>query len=105
MKLGKPATWRQLAPVSMVSVFIVLIMAALLWSPGIKLFLLYTFVYLIALTTGALHAAIRNKKIALLPYIVCVFSILHFSYGWGYLKGVIDFMLLRKKSNALKSSR
>ncbi|MBK6527868.1 MAG: hypothetical protein IPG07_21355 [Crocinitomicaceae bacterium] len=26
-----------------------------------------------------------------------VFPVLHFSYGWGYLKGLIDFVILRRK--------
>ncbi|MCB9189676.1 MAG: glycosyltransferase family 2 protein [Flavobacteriales bacterium] len=35
--------------------------------------------------------------------IIGVFYILHFSYGWGYLKGIIDFLFLNKKpSNGSK---
>lgn len=33
------------------------------------------------------------------------FTILHFSYGWGYLEGVVHFLLLRKQPTKTKLSR
>jgi hypothetical protein len=35
-----------------------------------------------------------------LPIMPLVFSAYHFGYGWGFLRGVIDFLLLRKSANA-----
>ena len=42
----------------------------------------------------AMKIAKKKKQI---PRIIFTFLILHISYGWGYLMGIIDFVLLNKK--------
>jgi glycosyltransferase involved in cell wall biosynthesis len=42
-------------------------------------------------------ASQSTKSNARLLQIVFVFWILHFSYGWGYLIGILDFFVLQKK--------
>lgn len=56
---------------------------------AIGLFLYFAAGYLFAYNLASDQFQITN--------IIRVFFILHFSYGWGYLKGLIDFFVLNKK--------
>jgi len=39
----------------------------------------------------------KEKKVCLIPYLFYAFLVSHFSYGLGYLKGVLDFLFFKKK--------
>ena len=39
----------------------------------------------------------KEKKVCLIPYLFYAFLVSHFSYGLGYLKGVVDFLIFKKK--------
>lgn len=50
--------------------------------------------YLMGSIVSAIERADSGKQI---PQIMYSFFILHFSYGWGYLKGIIDFFIMNKQ--------
>ena len=95
-------TWRQLVPlVFVLGIFIGLVGTIII--PGfiwIYLFGLVSYAFL-AIMSGI--SAGRNFKEAF--QVAAVFPVLHFSYGLGYLVGIIEFILFNKKpSNRSKSS-
>ncbi len=49
------------------------------------------------LVLDLLVAAIAARSIPEFNSIVVIFPILHISYGWGYLKGIFDFLILNRK--------
>ncbi|MFN3874681.1 MAG: glycosyltransferase family 2 protein [Flavobacteriales bacterium] len=101
---GTVTTLRQLVPAAFMA--FVLGGAALAWThplmaigyaAGIAL-------YLIAATASAAAAA---RRISDAPGVLAAIATLHTAYGLGYLRGLIDFLLLRRepKAKAAASSR
>jgi glycosyltransferase involved in cell wall biosynthesis len=58
----------------------------LLWVAGL---------YAACLAAAALQTA-RRTDWKLLPLLPLVFVCYHFGYGWGFLRGILDFMILRR---------
>jgi len=59
--------------------------------------LLPLFSYLFFNFFFSLHIALR-KGIGLFPFLPAAFIAVHFGYGSGYLKGVLDFLVLKRRS-------
>jgi glycosyltransferase involved in cell wall biosynthesis len=94
-KLGGVATVRQLIPLFFVLYIVggalLSIVFSLLWLP-------YSFVlmlYFVVLFMMALRESLKKKSMILFQLILSFF-ILHFSYGIGYLKGLIAIITKRK---------
>lgn len=102
-KLGAPATIRQFFPL----LFLLGIIAGILLSLVSSIFF-YAFIavltlyFLIGIVVGGMGAIRTGKAIMalLMPY---VFLNIHLSYGWGYLKGLIN--IARNKTFNVKSNR
>lgn len=94
-KVGGVLTWRQLIPGIMVSSMLILVIGAFFNRYLFLLFLSEAGIYLIVNFVFSLALAMKNG-ISLLFFLMISFIVLHFSYGIGYLKGVIDFMVFRK---------
>ncbi len=95
MKLGKIMTIRQLIPAFFVigliiSGMVALIMEQFLW-PFLFMVLFYLFVDLVFSLSLA-----KQKGFKFLLALPIVFITLHFSYGFGYLKGILDFNIFKK---------
>ena len=95
-KVGGVLTWRQIIPSSFISSLIL----ALLLSFFTKFFLwLFLFIFGLYTTVNfsiSLIIAIKKKDLRLLPFLIASFITLHFSYGFGYLKGIWDFIVFKK---------
>jgi len=94
-KLGSVLTVRQIIPACFVGCMIL----SFLLTPLSVIFLwllvgVFTS-YLIASITSSLYAS-RKHGIKYLPVLPIVFATLHFSYGLGYLRGILDFIILRR---------
>ena len=94
-KIGAVLTWRQLMP----AFFICGLIIPLLLSSAFKffffIFLLNLALYMSANLFFSFTAALKNGLKHML-YLPVIFPTLHFSYGTGYLKGIWDFMILKK---------
>jgi succinoglycan biosynthesis protein ExoA len=55
------------------------------------------FSYLLALLVAALHSA-RRTKWKLLPCLPLVFCCYHFGYGCGFLRGLLEFVILHRRA-------
>lgn len=88
-------TFRQLVPGIFVGLLLILGLMGFLNKYAFLLFLVEVMAYTVANFIFSFLVAVKNK-IALLPYLVVAFAVLHLSYGIGYLKGILDFMVFNK---------
>ena len=95
LKIGAVLTWRQLIPVFFVGSLIIFFSLSLIFKPFLWLLVLVLSFYIVANLYFSLQIAFR-KGLKYLPVLPIVFSTLHFSYGVGYLKGIWDFVVLKK---------
>jgi succinoglycan biosynthesis protein ExoA len=89
---------RQFIPAAFVGALLLALLSALLFAAGKWLFLLVVGSYLLA-NLGAAGLTAR-KDFAALPILPLTFAILHFSYGFGFLKGLIKFRHRRANPNS-----
>lgn len=86
-------TSRQLVPAAFVSYLFVLLLSLLI---GIKVFCFLSLFLVLYVLMAVFMAFRQNSKAITAIKIAYTFFILHFSYGIGYLKGIFDFILLKK---------
>jgi succinoglycan biosynthesis protein ExoA len=103
-----PASWRHLVPGAFVAVLMLLFLLSALCFPWpVKSFAHFTgqlsalcFIsllsfYLLAVLAASVITAARSEW-KLLPVLPLVFPCYHFGYGYGFLRGVWDFVIRRK---------
>ena len=93
-------TLRQLFPAAFVA-FLFSIFLALFIPPYAFLYGVVIGAYLLLSFTFAMRS---SQKMNDVPGIMRCFFILHFYYGWGYLEGLVRFMLLRKPPKTASTS-
>jgi GT2 family glycosyltransferase len=106
--VGKVMTARQLVPSLFLLGLALAAFLALWWDSMIAVLKVISVIYAALDLTISLRAALeRGLRCGL--WLIVVFPILHISYGIGYLKGIIDFVVVRKSETsatvALRSSR
>lgn len=93
-----PAAWRHLAP----GLFILFGLVNLVLLPWVALaplvLLAQISIYGLASLVAAVNTA-RQWGWTLFPIMPLVFACFHFGYGLGFLKGFLDFVILRRKSS------
>lgn len=100
-KLKQPTNVRQFAPPVLVAGIAINILLAFVHP-----FFILGLLMLLLLYIGiSVQTAIQYKNIALVPYLIGSFAILHISYGIGYIQGFVNFMLLNNKVNQIKENR
>jgi succinoglycan biosynthesis protein ExoA len=109
-----PASWKHLVPGAFILAFLSLYLLSLihfiavgqrpqgsgsiyLWIPAC-LFLLLSCYAAFAGAACVLTAAKSEWK--LLPILPFVFYCYHFGYGWGFVRGILDFVVLRRGAGA-----
>jgi glycosyltransferase involved in cell wall biosynthesis len=94
-KVGRIMTLRQLAPAGLVA-GVVLSGALAPWIEAAQvLFALTLGIYLVAAVACSLASGLRYGVPVTLA-LLRVFPTLHLSYGFGFLRGVLDFIVLRR---------
>lgn len=96
LKLRQPATVRQFVPLLFVLFLIFGILLSFLSKIFFYLFIAGIFIYFGADCLVSFKIAKRENNFKLFPYLVLSFFLIHFSYGIGYLKGIMDFVILKK---------
>lgn len=90
-----PASWRHIVPVSFILSILVGAILGLFDKYG--LYLLGTIITLYLSILFFFSATISFKKgIEYFPVLPIVFATLHFAYGFGFLKGIWHFIILKK---------
>lgn len=103
-KLGSPASFRQFVPLLFVSGLFFGTLIGIFIKPVLGLTLVSILVYISISFGFSLIEIIKHRKLSLifLPYI---FTIIHISYGFGYLKGILLFLLFKNKHVSLNTNR
>jgi len=86
-------TFRQLIPSCMVLFLVFGIFISMVWETTRPYFYLVSLLYLFLSFVSAL---IKSRRPLEVHKIMSAFFILHMAYGIGYLKGVIDFVILNR---------
>jgi hypothetical protein len=94
-KVGRILTLRQLAPAAFVGSLLVSLISSIMFKGFLAVPIFIGSFYLIANLFFSSQIALK-QGVKCLPVLAGVFPILHVSYGLGYLKGIIDFLLLKR---------
>jgi succinoglycan biosynthesis protein ExoA len=96
-KHGSPAAIRHLVPGSFAAVLLLLTPVAFFSSPAALALATLLGAYAIPLLAASITTSARAGW-DLLPLFPLTFSCFHFGYGFGFLFGVLDFMIRRRRS-------
>jgi glycosyltransferase involved in cell wall biosynthesis len=103
-KIGRVGTWRQLVPVA----FLLSLAVTLVLAPWIEIarwaFLGIVGTYLAALL-AAIVTSMSHNGFETSVLLGAVFPVVHFSYAWGSLKGIIKFVIRQSPSGAIAEIR
>lgn len=91
-----PASWRHLVPAAFLLSVVFLAVVAL-WLTVARLALITVVsLYVLSTMVASLSPAARNEPriVLLLPL---VFPCYHFGYGYGFLRGILDFIVFRRQ--------
>jgi succinoglycan biosynthesis protein ExoA len=89
-----PASFRHLVPGSFVGCLCLLMICGLFWSPALWMAAAVMFLYATAALAVSLVIATGSQWV-LLPILPIVVGCYHFGYGYGFLRGVLDLVLLQ----------
>ncbi len=95
-KHRRPASWRHVAPGVALLFGFGLFMAGLLYKPLMFVFALCLLFYTAINAAASFRAGLEAGEWQLIPLLPIVFALFHSGYAVGSLKGVFDFMLLRR---------
>jgi len=99
-KLEIISSWRQFAP----PFFVLYLFALAVLFPLIPLVLVPLGIYMVLCLIFGLKVSLKEKNINILPFCCLTFIVTHIGYGLGYLKGIIDVFILKKKKPVGKYS-
>ncbi|MBA4374492.1 MAG: glycosyltransferase family 2 protein [Thermodesulfovibrio sp.] len=94
-KHGLPASWRHLVPVTFVLSILLTGLLALFEPRAAYLFSAIAGSYALLAVFFSIRIA-AEKGIRYLPVLPIVFATLHVSYGFGFLKGIWDFIVVKR---------
>lgn len=104
-KLKKPATIRQFFPLGFVMLLFWIVITPLIWMPAFLLGLIALSLYFVLNFSTTFMIVRKAKNVMLLFTLPITFFLIHTSYGWGYLIGIVRFQLFRKKVSQIGLSR
>lgn len=91
-----PASIRHLVPGGFIATLFILGTLTPIFNLARWMFAIVMGLYLCANLAASLITCIRRTQLKYLPVMPVVFAAYHFGYGWGFLRGVIDFVLLKR---------
>lgn len=94
-KVGGLFTWRQAIPSLLITSVVVTGLLSFLNEYFLWFFILILGLYVSVTIIFSLLTGIK-RDLSLMPFLMASFVTLHFSYGSGYLNGILDFILLKK---------
>jgi glycosyltransferase involved in cell wall biosynthesis len=104
-KLGHAATWRQFIPPIFVAMIILGVLLCMYSKVFLPFFGLGALIYFAGAYLVSFKVMMKEKKAMLILLLPITFFLIHLSYGWGYLRGVVQFMILGKNKTMVSSSR
>ncbi|MFT5185714.1 MAG: glycosyltransferase involved in cell wall biosynthesis [Flavobacteriales bacterium] len=104
-KVGQPATWRQFFPAAFVLGNICGLVLGFLNSNFWGIVLIVNLLHLFVGKMIGLNKYSEMKSVSMIWQVPVIIYCMHWSYGFGYLKGVWRFILLGKKPSKIAPSR
>ena len=98
-KHGVPASFRHVVPGAFVASLCLLSVLGLFWSPAWLGAGALAMLYCAATVMVSLLTAARTQWL-LLPVLPIVVGCFHFGYGYGFIRGVLDLVLLHNAPGA-----
>ena len=98
-KVGRIMTLRQLVPAMLILALAATALGAFVSWIALAIFAGILFAYSTIILACSASAALKHGVRCALDLCV-VFPVIHFSYGWGYLKGVLEFLILRRSDQS-----
>jgi GT2 family glycosyltransferase len=99
LKLKQIATVRQLVPAALVGYLLGTLVLGFIQPLFWLLFVFGLVVYVGGLLIASLKAKPQSANFAIVPSLIVSFAVLHFSYGWGYLQGMVGLLFRRRLAN------
>jgi succinoglycan biosynthesis protein ExoA len=94
-----PASWRHLVPGVFVGILCLLAVVGLFWTQALWAAAGLAFIYAVAALAAAVVITARTQW-TLLPVLPVVIATFHFGYGYGFLRGILDFVVLNNAPEA-----
>lgn len=105
-KVGHISTTRQLIPFAFVVYLLVGLPISFIGPIYCLLYVLGIALYLLVNVMISLSITLKLKKASLMVLLPITFISIHFSYGWGYLRGILKYLILNKQTKKqLETSR
>lgn len=95
IKLKRPTRLRRYIPTLFIFAITLPLILSFLYFPFFYLWLFVVGSYILASVSFSTAEAVKSNSLHLIPYIIWAYFVSHASYGLGYLKGFIDFVILR----------
>jgi len=95
-----PASFRHIVPGLFVSCLIIFGGLAFISSFALIIFFSLAIVYILGSALATLFTCKLPSNWRFIPIMPCVFAAYHFGYGYGFIRGAVDFLLLRKITNS-----
>lgn len=86
---------RPFIPSSFVLFLVTFPLLALLWEPAIWTWIFMSGIYVCTNVISSLLVSAKTD-LKLFPLVSLVFACFHFGYGFGFLKGIVDFLVFNK---------
>lgn len=96
-KIGAPATVRQLVPPLFVSGIIGGTILSIVFPVVLPVFIAALVLYMLISVIASLEEAFKHRSALLFFLLPPVFFLIHLSYGWGYLTGLVKFFIMKNK--------
>jgi glycosyltransferase involved in cell wall biosynthesis len=90
-----PASIRHVIPAAFLATLGLLLFTGLFWRPALAAAIALAGAYLFAVLLASLLTAARTEW-KLLPTLPLAFCCFHLGYGYGFLRGIVDFVLFQK---------
>lgn len=94
-----PASWRHLVPGAFIGSLCLLAAVGLIWTPALWAAVGLMALYVAAVLAAAVVIAARSQWM-LFPVLPVVIACFHFGYGYGFLRGILDFVILNNAPEA-----
>jgi succinoglycan biosynthesis protein ExoA len=94
-----PASIRHVVPAAFLVSLLTLLIASWWWSPAVWALVAVVSTYAAAILVASILTTRKARcQWTLLPLLPFVFGTYHLSYGLGFMQGVVDFVIMRRRS-------